>query len=263
MQDMIYYENIDCAGFLYSLTQNFIVFRKYYTMIMNILYQLMKKSINDNNYTQAKKYYFCYYPCINSLRNLKFVPNESLMNIIQKFNSIKFDALQEKADCQNDKDNNIIMDKQKELLLKYDTKFSYIIYNFDKNKFYKENEIIEKINNTNIKDNDLKIYCSSEDKKFVIPKIVYADEKFKYKCEFMSQSKILEMLTNQYNIFYSNEFNEKKLNIKEIFSACLNIDIFIRNSEDFKDKEYLIYSLRCIFYVYLNKLYQQEENKGK
>ena len=263
IQELVYYENMDCAGFLYSLSQNFIVFRKYYTMIMNILYQLMKKSINVNNYTQAKKYYFCYYPCINSLRNLRLVPNESLMNIIKKFNSIKFDALSEKADIQDEKNDNLFINKQKELLLKYNTNFSYIINNFDKNKFYKESEIIQKINIINTKANEYKIYSSSENKKFVIPKIVYADEKFKYKCEFMSQAKILEMLTNEYNIFYNNEFDEDKLNIKNIFNACLNIDIFIRSSKDFKDKEYLIYSLRCIFNVYLNKLYKQEKEKRK
>ena len=263
IQELVYYENMDCAGFLYSISQNFIVFRKYYTMIMNILYQLMKKSINDNNYTQAKKYYFCYYPCINSLRNLRLVPNESLMNIIKKFNSIKFDALLEKADIQGEKIDNLFRNKQKELLLKYNTNFSYIINNFDKNKFYKESEIIQKINNAHTKANEYKIYSSSENKKFVIPKIVYADEKFKYKCDFMSQAKILEMLTNEYNIFYSNDFEEAKLNIKNIFKACLNIDIFIRSSKDFKDKEYLIYSLRCIFNVYLNKLYKQEKGKNE
>ena len=252
IKDIIYYENMDCAGFLYSLSQYFIIFRKYYSMLINILYQLMKKSINNNNYIQAKKYYFCYYPCINSLRNIRLVPNESLMNIIKKFNSIKIDALLEKADNQNEKNNN-----QKELLLKYNTDLSYISYNFDKNKFYKENEIIEKINN--IKENELKIYSTNENKKFTIPKIVYNDEKFKYKCKFMSQAKILEILTNEYNKFYNNDFDEKKLNIENIFNSCLNIDIFTRSSEDFKDKNYIIYSLRCIFDVYINKLYIKEK----
>ena len=249
LKNMIYNENIDCAGFLYSLSQNFVVFRKYYTMIMNILYQLMKKCLNNNNYSLAKKYYFCYYPCINSLRNLKLVPNESLMNIIKKFNSIKIDALLEKEDI---KDNLNTSDK-KELSTKYKTKYVHISHNFDKYKFYKESELIERINT--IKDKELKIYKNENTTKFLEPKIVYDDGKFKYNCKFMSQAKILGMLSKQYNIFYNNEFDENKLNIKDIFNACLNIDIFIRSSANFKDKEYIIYSLQCIFDVYLNNLY--------
>ena len=254
IKNMIYYENIDCAGFLYSLSQNFVVFRKYYTMIMDILYQLMKKCLSNNNYSLAKKYYFCYYPCINSLRNLKLVPNESLMNIIKKFNSIKIDALLEKEDIKSENENNNMNKNDiKELSIKYNTKYVHLSYNFDRNKFYKENELIEQINT--IKENELKIYSNENKTKFLEPKIVYDDKNFKYNCKFISQAKILEILSQQYNIFYNNKFDENKLNFKDIFNACLNIDIFIRSSEDFKDKEYIIYSLQCIFDAYLNNLY--------
>ena len=253
IKSIINQENIDCAGFLFSLYQNFVVFRKYYTMIMKILYQLMKKSLNNNDYNQAKKYYFCYYPCINSLRNLKIVPNESLMNIIKKFNSIKIDALLQK---QNNPINNNSINSKNDLELNYNYKFIHITHNFDNNKFYKINEIIDIINN-----NKTEVFLSST--RIFEPKIIYQDNNFKYKCKFISQAKILQMLTEQYNIFYNNDFNENKLINEDIINACLNIDTFLRNSEDFKDKEYVIYSLQCICNVYLNKLNILNKNKVK
>ena len=241
IKNIINQENMDCPGFLYSLYQNFIVFRKYFTMIMNILYIFLKNSLNINDYDQAKKYYFCYYPCINSLRNLKLVPNESLMNIIKKFNLIKIRALLEK---QNKIIDNNSINRNKNL--DYDSKFIHISHNFDKNKFYKENEIIEIINKNKINSNENKT-------KSFEPNIIYNDGNFKNKCKFISQAKILQILTEQYNIFYNNDFDEKKLNNEDIINACLNIDIFLRNL-DFKDKDYVIFCFQCICNVYLNKL---------
>jgi hypothetical protein len=262
LKNIIYEESMDCAGFLYSLSQNFVIFRKYYSMIMNIIYQLMKKSLNNNNYNLAKKYYFCYYPCINSLRNLKLVPNEGLMKIIKKFNSIKVDALLVKEDIQKEAEkqiNNIESNdsniKNKGIKFKYKSKFVHTSYNFNKDRFYKEKEIISKVNES--KKNELKFYYSSKKgKKIIEPKIVYNDGKYNFKCQFVSQAKILEILNQEYNKFYNNGFDESKVNNKEIFAVCLNIDIFIRSSDDFQNKEYINYSLQCIFDQYLNKLYK-------
>ena len=264
IKDIIYQENMDCAGFLYSISQNFIVFRKYYTMIMNILYQLMKKCLNENNYTLAKKYYFCYYPCINSLRNIKLVPNESLMNIIKKFNSIKINAILEKEDIQKAKEikdmgNNHSNINNKEYPFNYKSQYIHLIYNFDKDKFYKEKEIIAKINEPK-KDELSPLYTNLKKKKFD-PKIIYNDGKYLYKCKFISQAKILEILTKEYNTFYRSGFDEKILNNKEIFNACLNIDIFIRSLDNIENKDYFIYSLQCIFDHCLNKLIKNKTNK--
>ena len=261
IKNIIYEESMDCAGFIYSLSQNFVIFRKYYSMIMNIIYQLMKKCLNSGNYNLAKKYYYCYYPCINSLRNLKLVPNEGLMNIIKKFNSIKVDALLKKEDIQkeaekqiNNMESNNSNINNKGIKFKYKSRYVHTSYNFDKDKFYKENEIIAKIN---AKKSDFKLsYSNKKGNKIIGPRIVYDDGKFKFKCKFISQAKILEILTQEYNKFYNNLFDESKVNNEEIFAACLNIDILIRSSDDFKNKEYINYSLQCIFDQYLNKLYK-------
>ena len=255
LKDIMDRENIDCAGFLYSLVHTFIVFRKYYTMIMNSIYQLMKNNLNNDNYNLAKKYYYCYLPCINSLRNVGLVPNENLMNIINKFNSIKIDALLEKED-KKDENNTINKNSQNELILNYDSKYVHLSYNYDKSKFYKVKEVIEKINPS--KDNKLNIDNENQTRKFE-PKIVYNDGKFNYKCNIISQAKILEILTQQYNILYNNEFDESKLNIDEIFNMCLNIDLFIKSSEIFKDITYIRYCLQCIYDLYLNKLNKQKK----
>ena len=99
-------------------------------------------------------------------------------------------------------------------------------------------------------------YSNKKGNKIIGPRIVYDDGKFKFKCKFISQAKILEILTQEYNKFYNNLFDESKVNNEEIFAACLNIDILIRSSDDFKNKEYINYSLQCIFDQYLNKLYK-------
>ena len=265
IKDIIYKDNMDCAGFLYSISQNFIVFRKYYTMIMNILYQLMKQCLNENNYTLAKKYYFCFYPCINSLRNIKLVPNESLMNIIKKFNSIKINAIIEKEDIQRAKEikdlgNNRLNINNKELPFNYKSKYVHLTYNFDKNKFYTEKEVIEKINEPK-KDDLTSLYTNLKARKKFEPKIVYNDGNCIYKCKCIPQAKILEILTKEYITFYNNGFDEKVLNNKEIFNACLNIEIFVRNLDDFENRDYFIYSLQCIFDYCLNKLNKNKSNK--
>ena len=79
--------------FLGSLFQSFIVFRKYYSMIMSMIYTIFEQSITKKNITRAKDYFYLYYLCINSLRNFKLIPNESLMNIIKKFNRIDINSL--------------------------------------------------------------------------------------------------------------------------------------------------------------------------
>jgi hypothetical protein len=216
----------------------------------------MKTNINNNNYNLAKKYYFCHLPCMHSLRNLKLVPNESLMNIINKFNNIKTKALLEKEDekvddnnntMDNNNNNNIKNNDNELLSLNYDSNYVHLSYNFDKNRFYKLDEILKNINSIN--ENKLKIE----------PKLVYNDGNFAHNCQMISQAKILEKLSQQYNILYNNDFDENNLNIEEIFNVCLNIDVFIKSSKEYKDKEYIIYSLQCIYNIYLNKMNKQKK----
>jgi hypothetical protein len=223
-------------------------------MIVNILYQLMKESLNNDNFHLAKKYYSCYYPLMDSLISLKLVPNECLMNIIKKLNLIKTNVLFEKAFNDQNKDGENIINNDSGI--NFNSKLIHISHNFDKNKFYTIKEVLEKVNSTK---EDLKLNYSKENKNnYVEPRIVYNDGTFMYKCKFKSQAKILSILNQQYNTFYSNQFDKNKLNIQDIFDACLNIDVYLRNSDDFKNEQFVIAQLQNIFNLYLNSIIEKK-----
>jgi hypothetical protein len=260
---------IDCQSFLSALFQNFNVFRKYYTMIMNLVFRLMNESLEQKDYIGARNYFFCYYSCINSLRNLKLVPNENLMNIISKFDKINVDDLLEKAGvCENNPTEN--NDKEEALFngekLKESnqTIYAYVIYNFIKNSFIKEDGIIQRINELKGK-KTLKLNIINKDgkvEKTVEPKIKFNNGIFEYFCLISTQDKILEDLSKQYEIFI-NDLNEDKLDNKILFESCLNIILFTRNTDFFQDIDDIIDTFKVIFNVYLQKFYcmmKEEKN---
>ncbi len=252
---------IDCQSFLSSLFQNFNVFRKYYTMIMNLVYRLMNECLNQKDYINARNYFFCYYSCINSLRTLKLVPNENLMNIILKFDKINIDELLEKANkCENIKNEKINNDDKLfngEIIKESNqTKNAYVIYNFIKNSFIKEDAIVQKINELKTK-KTLKLNIINKDgkiEKTIEPKIKFNNGKFQYFCLISTQEKILEDLNKQYELFI-NDLNEDKLDNKILFESCLNIVLFTRNTNFFQDLDDIIDTFKIIFNVYLQKFY--------
>ena len=249
---------IDCQPFLSALFQNLNVFRKYYTMIMNLLYRLMNECLEKNDYINAKNYFFCYYSCINSLRTNKLVPNENLMNIILKFDKIDLNYLLEKSNnCETveeiNKELNEHMDNYSQ---KNNNKNIYVIYNFMKNSFVKEKNIIQKVNeikgNINLNWN-IVINKEANIEKNIQPKIKYNNGTFQYECNIYSQEVILEDLNKQYEI-YSKNLDESLLDNKVLFEACLNIFLFTRNSDIFSNNDDLIDAFKVIFNVYLYKI---------
>ena len=274
---------IDCQSFLSALFQNFNVFRKYYTMIMNLVYRLMNDCLNKKDYITAQNYFFCYYSCINSLRSLKLVPNENLMNIILKFDKIDLNDLLEKANnCENNKKENpkdINNNNEDEKLNEHKielkeeklfnnenikeinkTKYLYVIYNFIKNSFLKEDIIIQKTNELkgkktlvlNIYNKDNKVERTIE------PKIKFNNGEFKYECLISTQDKILEDLNKQYENYIS-DLDENKLDNKILFESCLNIILFTRNTDFFQDNDDIIDTFKVIFNVFLEKIYIMEK----
>ena len=249
---------IDCQSFLSALFQNFNVFRKYYTMIMNLVYRLMNDCLLRKDYINAKNYFFCYYSCINSLRSLKLVPNENLMNTILKFDKIDLNDLLDKV-SNSSINNELDIDKDKEIEIKMrkdnQTNTIYVIYNFMKNSFLKEKDIIQKINelkgSKNLKLNILNKEGKTE--KIIQPKIKFNNGKFQYECYIYNQDKILEDLNKQYEL-YSANLNEFKLDNKILFESCLNIVLFTRNTNFFEDNDDLIDTFKVIFNVYFQKI---------
>jgi len=245
---------IDCQPFLSGLFQNFIIFRKYYTMIMKLLYRLIMICLEKEDYRNANNYFFCHYSCINSLRNTKLVPNENLMNIISKFNQIDLNDLLEKSNnCKKIEETDKNLDEHMKNIVQMD-KYIYVIYNYTKNSFIKEKNIIQKINEIKGKQNLSWILSNKEGiEKNIQPKIKFNNGLFQYECYIYSQDKILDDLNKQYEI-YSKNLDENKLNNKILFEACLNIVLFTRNTDFFSDNDDLIDAFKIIFNVYLFKI---------
>ena len=249
---------IDCQPFLSALFQNLNVFRKYYTMIMNLLYRLMNECLEKNDYINAKNYFFCYYSCINSLRTNKLVPNENLMNIILKFDKIDLNYLLEKSNnCEIVEEINKELNEHMDIYSKKNNnKNIYVIYNFMRNSFVKEKNIIQKVNeikgNTNLNWN-IVINKEANIEKNIQPKIKYNNGTFQYECNIYSQEVILEDLNKQYEI-YSKNLDESLLDNKVLFEACLNIFLYTRNSDIFSNSDDLIEAFKVIFNVYLYKI---------
>ena len=251
---------VDTETFLSTLFHDFIVFRKYYAIVMDTVYKLMEDCIKRKDFSHAQKFLFCYYPCINSINENRLVPNENLMNTIKKFNSIDIDSILEKAtkEAQSGINSTPVSENSKSFVKKVLTqKNLYICYNFTRNGTITEENIISEINNDIEKYND-------RFKNNIIPKIKYRMGKQIIESEIYSQLDILHMLTDQYNLF-KEDLDIKKIDSKIVLNACMNIFIFMRNNNELKVKSEVVEILNTIFYIYLEKYYEdhKKENNEK
>ena len=228
---------------------NFIVFRKYYSYIMNIIYLLFDNSIKEQNYYRADFYRICYFICLNSIRKLNLVPNESLMQIIKKFeddlNKYNDKFNNQKYEENKKFQNNVINEYEQEELTK---KNLFVIYNFNSKRMVYEQEILEKANKEINNDISIKI-----DEEYIQPRIKYNNKLSKVDSYFYSQTAILSQLINAYNKFIM-DLNEKSLKYKLLIDCCLNILVYIRNCDEFKDKLEIKDMVETIFFIFLNKL---------
>ena len=245
---------MECQSFLGSLFQDFTIFRKYYSMIMSMIYKVYEESVEKKNYIRAKDCFYLYYLCINSLRSVKLIPNESLMNIIKKFNKIRIDSLKEEGSNSNIQ-NQIDYKKKDVKLYGVDLpeddityKNLYITYNFNSYKVYKEKEIVKKINEPKYSS---KFFLSIDGNDSMQPKIKFNNGVHSFNSFFYSQKLLLLSLVEEYKNFIVDT-NEENLRAKIILDACLNIFIFMRNSKDFTDKSDIIEMVKVIFYIFMN-----------
>ena len=133
-------EILDCPTFLCYLFQEFTIFRKYYSILLNMIYKLFD---NKNNINAA----FCYYPCINSIRNKRLVPNEELLNIINELNQSDIPNLSNPEE-EEEKEIDINDESIKYKIEKIDklSNYLYVYNNFTPDRFVKEEEILREIN---------------------------------------------------------------------------------------------------------------------
>ena len=243
------HESKDCTSFLGSLFKNFTVFRKYYSYITNMIYVLFSNFIKNNDYSRAHFYLILYYICVNSIRNLKLVPNESLMNVMKKFNEIDLKKFDEEFRSQNEKEEskgNTSSNKIEEN--KFDNeeltkKNLFPIYNFTKKRIIKEKEILELLTNES---------TIKEEGKLITPKIRFQNADLKIETLFFSQIIILNKLINVYNNFIV-DLDEEHFDYELILYCCMNILVYMRNLDKFKDLDEIRDIVEIIFFLFLNK----------
>ena len=251
-------DTIDCQTFLGILFQDFTVFRKYYSILLRMIYRLYQE---QKNYAST----LCYYPCINSIRLKKLVPNEDLMNMINQFNQInvgEFNLQEEEQKKKIEKDEIIKDVKLYGEQLKEDPitpNNLYAFHNFSTERFIDEDEILKYINKTNSSYN-FEIYLKNGEK--ICPRIRFNNGIHKIESFFLSQRILLESLYKEYNK-YIEDLDDNKLGAKLILDACLNIFIFMRNNDDFRGKDDIIEVVTCIFYIFMNQLFILKSIKEK
>jgi hypothetical protein len=262
---------VDCQSFLGSLFQNFIVFRKYYSIIMSMVYSLYEESVSKKDYIRAKDYFYLYYLCINSLRNFKLIPNENLMKIINKFNKINIETLNTNTETNKnnfdeiDKDNNLNIDNAKIKLYGIDlpedpitTRDLYIIYNFTYEGSIPEKDILIKINI--YKNNKEELNNNININEYMEPRIRFNNGIHRHESPILSQRNMLCDLVEQYKE-YIIDMDENKLKLKINLDSCLNILLFMRNSKRFIDEGDVIDTVKKIFYIFLNQIEIKNMNK--
>ena len=274
--------------FFSSLFQQCKVFRKYYTMIIEILYKLLNNSLENKKYQEAEDYLMSYYPIINSLRSLGLVPNENLINIIKKFHQINIDELhnyesnnkiEEKKDEKDEKDeikidknveNNVINEHEKDEIdeknnekkkvyeeIEFDDNFNfiYICKNFTRDKIYKEDKILKKVNELNNKNKNSTFILGKKNGKILKPKVKFSNGRIKYEFDIYSQMKIFDILSSEYIIYISSNLDNNFLNAEELFPICLNIILYFKNMKNFEGKDEINVALIEMLQLYFN-LYQ-------
>ena len=231
---------------------------------MSMIYTVYEESLSKKDYTRAKNCFYLYYLCINSLRSVKLIPNESLMNIIKKFNKISIDSLEEE-EKKEPKRKEVEEENNKDLLLyginlpedDITYKNLYITHNFTANKVYKEREIVKKINRSKKSNN---FFNSIDGNDLMQPKIKFNNGRHSFNSFFYTQKLLLLTLVEEYNN-YIVDMNEANLRAKIILDACLNIFIFMRNSKAFIDKSDIFGMVKVIFYIFLNHFHSMKMEK--
>ena len=240
-------ENIDCSKFLVVLFEEFNIFRKYFSFLLNMIYKVYNHSLEEKNEIKANQMKCCFYSCLNCVRNKKIIVNENLEILINKFmrklrEKEKIEEIEEKEEQSeiNEIQNNIINGVNLQ-----------ICYNFSFMQFYSEKFILEAINGMKDSDNDL--YVKRGDiKEKISPKIKFIKNKNEnIESNFISQKNILNILFNEYKNHIMN-INNNKLDINNILNSCLNIFVFIRNNNEFEEYNEIWKMLENIYLYFIN-----------
>ena len=236
-------ENIRCYDFLKTLFENFVIFRKYYTYLLQIIYKLFKQSLVENNLEKNTQLKLCFFCCFDFLKINKIVPNENLMIVINKFLKLFLEEKEDEKKQEINNKNSLLKDVPNTRITE---KNLHITYNFTSKKSYDEKMILKLVNKLNKSNLD---FGTNND---MVPKIRYIiDKNDKEESIFFSQKQLSDILIKEYNKFYEN-LDISKVDRKYISDACLNIFIFMRNDEKFKQLNVIWNTLEFVFHLFLN-----------
>ena len=249
-------ESKNCTPFLVSLFKSFTIFRKYYSYVTNMIYVLFSYYMKNNTYSKAHSYLILYYICVNSMRTQKLVPNESLMNVLKKFNELDLKKFDEQFRNQNKNGENENNEKEKNMeenkIMKkrISKKDLFPIYNFSKRRILQEKEILELLTNDS---------TIIDEGKLVTPKIRFQNKDLQIESLFFSQLIILNKLINVYNNF-TMDLEEESMDYELILYCCMNILVYMRNLEEFLNLDEIIDMVENIFFLFLNKYSQKKQS---
>ena len=244
-------DNFESNIYLSYLFQIFKPYRKHLVPLLRIIYKLYKKAFEENNNKIKERMNFCFFKCFNYIGQKRIVPNENLMIIINKINSL----------ISEEKNNNFVINNigKKEtpegndnirdaLEFTITEKNLHIHYNFTYDRFYNENYIVDKVNTENRGSFEL----PKGKGRIFAPKIRYLErEKDFIECGFICQKDLYEKISKEYNKYFEN-LDFDKVTKFIIIEACLNIFIFLRNNKKFKDCDDIIKIIEIIFYIFKN-----------
>ena len=248
-----------CIG---KLFKEFFLFRKYYHMLLDMIHRVINYEIKISNIQRVDNLFSFYYPCINSFREKNIIPNEKITNIIININKLEQELSSKKTNNYEHKINegNSKIDDKKYII--------FIYHNINYHGIIKEKEIMKYANEDDENDknnwkNRLGFLTSlNKDKQIhVVPKIKYIGKykrneneilNISFESEIFSQRKIKEILDEEYKNYINKEFDIKSINIKNIIDCLLNITIYIRNSEKFKDIIGISDTIKIILFYYIN-----------
>ena len=256
------YINIDsffniCLG---GIFKEFFLFRKYYHILFDMIYRIINYELDKSNFERVDNILSFYYPCINTFREKHIIPNEKIAKIIININQIEhknreknknIDEQKTNEDDNKNDDNNYII---------------FIYHNVSQYGIIKEKKILKYVNEDDENDkNNWKnrlgflVKLKNDKQILVIPKIKYIGkykkkgiENISFESEIFSQRKIKEILDEEYRNYINNDLDIKSINIKKIIDCLLNIVIYIRNSEKFKDILDISDAIKIILLYYIN-----------
>ena len=96
----------------------------------------------------------------------------------------------------------------------------------------------------------------------IFPQIRFYNGIHKIQSFFISQKEIHDSLIKEYEN-YIKTLDNSKLNSKIILDSCLNIFIYMRNTKEFEDMDYISSTLQSIFYIFMNQLFIIKSRREK